>query len=265
MTKIKLYVTKTQSDKSSTAKGTVDNPYTEAEYESMLNNGTWQGGYVQNLGYCLKEVVVSSSYPDSWYIDSEDSWPFDDFDSWSDPSTNIGGDGATGQSETGGSWGNNTGSQGGSLPPGSGGPSSTTPKNPYPQVSISGRKNAIKFALVENVGLQASYNCRYTARITGYNLSLSAGIQRTNFEGKEFWAIARVRLPNQQPIDYKLTYDSQGYIYGTGWSVIGSCTITLPKDGNVQVELIIGYQYDSGIGYSNQSCSIEIYPQGFKQ
>ena len=79
MTKIKLYVTKTQSDKSSTAKGTVDNPYTETEYESMLNNGTWQGGYVQNLGYCLKEVVVSSSYPDSWYIDSEDSWPFDDF------------------------------------------------------------------------------------------------------------------------------------------------------------------------------------------
>ena len=86
MAKIKLYIAKAQSNNSGAAKGTAENPYTEAEYEEMLNNGTWPGGYVQNLGYCMKEVVISSSYPDSGIVDSDDTWPSDDSwtsdDSW---------------------------------------------------------------------------------------------------------------------------------------------------------------------------------------
>ena len=48
MAKVKLYVATPQSSSSGAAKGTASNPYTEAEFESMLNNGTWPGGYVQN-------------------------------------------------------------------------------------------------------------------------------------------------------------------------------------------------------------------------
>ena len=45
MAKIKLYIAKAQNNNSGAAKGTGENPYTEAEYEEMLNNGTWSGGY----------------------------------------------------------------------------------------------------------------------------------------------------------------------------------------------------------------------------
>lgn len=108
MAKIKLYIAKVQSNNSDAAKGTTDNPYTEAEYEAMLNNGTWPGGYVQNLGYCVKEVVISSTYLDSW--SSDEPWPSDDSDSWnydSDPWENSVEAGLTQPSVTGGSGSNN--------------------------------------------------------------------------------------------------------------------------------------------------------------
>ncbi|KGI22888.1 hypothetical protein [Hoylesella timonensis] len=86
MEKIKLYIAKAQSNNSDAAKGTAENPYTEEEFETMLDNGTWPGGYVQNMGYVMKEVVVSSSYPDSGVVDSDDSWSWSDpWDSSSDP------------------------------------------------------------------------------------------------------------------------------------------------------------------------------------
>lgn len=56
--------------------------HSEAGYEAMPNNGTWPGGYVQNLGYYMKEALISSSYPDSLSIDSNDSWFSDYFYSW---------------------------------------------------------------------------------------------------------------------------------------------------------------------------------------
>ena len=67
-------------------------------------------GYVQNLGYCMKEVVISSSCPDSGVIDSDDSWSSDDFDSWnydSDPWENSVEARLTQPSVTGGSGSNN--------------------------------------------------------------------------------------------------------------------------------------------------------------
>ena len=33
-----------------TEKGSVQNPYTIAELETMLEAGTWQGGYVESVG-----------------------------------------------------------------------------------------------------------------------------------------------------------------------------------------------------------------------
>lgn len=43
-------------------KGTVNNPYTVAEYETMLGEGTWAGGFVENLGFAEGENNDDSSY-----------------------------------------------------------------------------------------------------------------------------------------------------------------------------------------------------------
>lgn len=43
-----------------TEKGSVQNPYTIAELETMLEAGTWQGGYVESVGY--NEEDYTSNY-----------------------------------------------------------------------------------------------------------------------------------------------------------------------------------------------------------
>ncbi len=44
--------------------GSQNNPYSEAEYESMLASGTWNGGFVENWGYVSSygDFVVTGSY-----------------------------------------------------------------------------------------------------------------------------------------------------------------------------------------------------------
>lgn len=135
MAKIKLYIAKAQSNNSGAAKGTAENPYTEAEYEAMLDNGTWPGGYVQNLGYCMKEVVISSSYPDSGVIDSDDSLSSDDFDSWDFGSDPLDNSGTGGSGNSNGVTGNNGGHSHGTgtssnTGGGSGSSGRTLPKEP---------------------------------------------------------------------------------------------------------------------------------------
>ena len=43
--------------------GSQSNPYTEAEYDSMLASGTWNGGFVENWGYVSSygDVVVTGN------------------------------------------------------------------------------------------------------------------------------------------------------------------------------------------------------------
>lgn len=60
-------------------KGTLSNPYSQEDYEAMLDAGTWKGGYVKGLGYCMAEVVIwSSSHgsdaSNSECSDSDSSW-----------------------------------------------------------------------------------------------------------------------------------------------------------------------------------------------
>ncbi len=42
-------------------KGSANNPYTVSEYNEMLIDGTWKGGFVQGMGYVLQDVVVKGS------------------------------------------------------------------------------------------------------------------------------------------------------------------------------------------------------------
>ena len=57
---MKRYQVKPQSSNSS-QKGSITNPYSQEEYENMLGNGEWIGGYVSGIGYVLGEVVVTPS------------------------------------------------------------------------------------------------------------------------------------------------------------------------------------------------------------
>lgn len=111
MTQIKVYGSTPQSSGSDAAKGSVDNPYTEAEYEAMLENDTWPGGYVEGLGYCGKAVIVTASYPDSDSMGSDDSWPSED--SYDDPWGSDGNENDTDNSSTGGNHGGQGGNTGG--------------------------------------------------------------------------------------------------------------------------------------------------------
>lgn len=99
MDKIKVY----SSSSSSYPKGSSSNPYTQEEYDDIINSGKdWPGGFVEGLGYVAGDTIITSSYF------SEDSW---EDSSYSDPW----GDSSSSQGTGGGSHGNsNSGGQGGS-------------------------------------------------------------------------------------------------------------------------------------------------------
>ncbi len=140
MKKLKLYSVSTQSGNGTAAKGSASNPYTKEEYEAMLDNDSWPGGYVEGLGYCLRGVTVTASSSDSgsgsWgsgsmfdYWSSMDSYPWDsnpmDYTSSMFPSDTETGNGTwngTGSSNSG-SHSNGGGSHGGNI------------CNTYPQIS----------------------------------------------------------------------------------------------------------------------------------
>ncbi|BAR49077.1 hypothetical protein TFKS16_1509 [Tannerella forsythia KS16] len=45
--------------------GTSANPYTQYEYNTMLNSNSWNGGYVEGIGYVANDVYIhgNSTYP----------------------------------------------------------------------------------------------------------------------------------------------------------------------------------------------------------
>lgn len=73
---IRIY--KPQALSGSGSKGTASNPYTQDEFDHMVESGTWNGGYVEGMGYVLPTVDVWAS-SDSFSDSDSDS------DSWSDP------------------------------------------------------------------------------------------------------------------------------------------------------------------------------------
>lgn len=66
-------------------KGSIDNPYTEAEFNNMCNAGTWTGGYVEGLDYVFGNTDVTASWSGSNFgSDIWDSFPWDDPAPWDD-------------------------------------------------------------------------------------------------------------------------------------------------------------------------------------
>lgn len=42
--------------------GTANNPYTKSEFDYMISNGIWQGGYVEGWGYTYPDLSCTSSF-----------------------------------------------------------------------------------------------------------------------------------------------------------------------------------------------------------
>ncbi len=90
-------------------------------------------------------------------------------------------------------------------------------------------------------------------------MRLSASVMQSNFYGKEFWATAIV-IKGSVKEYHRLEYSEQGYISEEGFCVIGDCTFNLPSSGNVVVKLLVGFNYDTGIGNSGESKEVQVYP-----
>ena len=113
------------------AKGTMENPYSMSECDSMLDNGTWPGGYVKDdsgeVTYVMKSVTVwgysGSGSGSDW--GSDDDWGSDNddgsgSDDWSGSDDGDDGKGVTGNE--GGNPGGNPGGSPGGNPGGGGSP-----------------------------------------------------------------------------------------------------------------------------------------------
>ena len=106
---------------SSGPKGSSAKPYTQDEFDQMVEAGTWEGGYVEGMGYCMGQVTVTASYPDSSSSGSDDSWPSEDSEDKNDhnpPVPPITGGGGGGSSHGGGGTGSGNigGGNGGGKP-----------------------------------------------------------------------------------------------------------------------------------------------------
>lgn len=106
MKEIEVYGVSVASDDTE-PKGSASNPYTYQEFDSMMNNGTWEGGYVEGYGYMDKGVTITGSSEDS---DDSYSWEYPWSSLPSDP-WNLGPDDTAdysgGQSGGGGQTGGN--------------------------------------------------------------------------------------------------------------------------------------------------------------
>ena len=104
MDRIKNYARSSQSG-STSPKGNVSNPYTQEEYDEIIESGSpWTGGYVEGKGYVAPDTYITGSY--GWFswdeFWSENSYP------WSIPdcsgsSSSSGGGSSNGSSNNGGS------------------------------------------------------------------------------------------------------------------------------------------------------------------
>ena len=264
MKKLKLYSVSTQSGNGTAAEGSASNPYTKEEYEAMLDNDTWPGGYVEGLGYCLKGVTVTPSSSNSgsgpwgsgsmfdYWSSMDSSYPWDsnpmDYLSSLYPSDTENGNGTwsgTGNSNSGNhNNGGGNGSHGGSS------------YNPYPQKIVTWTGMAWTILPVEGVGIKGSFNYQCTAKITGYKMFISASVNPINFDDRHFNASVRVNGGEFK----QLTLDPNGYAVSSGWSPVGCIDIDLPKSGAVTITLYIGYDHDSGAGHANYSVERPIYP-----
>jgi len=250
MKTIEIYGVNTASDDTA-PKGSASNPYTYKEFDSMMNNGTWEGGYVEGYGYMDKGVTITGTSEDSEDSYSwEDPWSSLPSDPWESGSEDA--SGSNGE-QGGGGKGSQTGETNKSV----------SPTNPYPQTSKTVRGVAYLYKWAENIGINSTFSYEYSISISGYKMFLWIGCLNTYLPSAKYNAVAYLYFENGGKEEYSLKYDSngQGCITQNGVISIGDCTIALPKYGLKKITLVIGYIYDSSTGYvSDRTDEIQIYP-----
>ena len=106
----------------SAPKGSITNPYTMEEFESLWNSETWPGGYVTGLGYAIGNAIVISSFLGSghgniggsgqnlfaWLEEDEEEQPIETNPNGNLPSGGNGSSSGGGNSGSGGTTNTNT-------------------------------------------------------------------------------------------------------------------------------------------------------------
>lgn len=221
-------------------KGSTENHYTMEEYESLLDKGIWPGGYVEGLGYVIKEVVVKPS----GHTSGESFWGslYDSFSSW------IGsmfGSDETYDENMHPNYDENTSN-------------GSTYANPYPQGPKTYKERAYLHSLAEGIGINACFDYDCGVNISGYKMSASASVNPMNFRGRDFFACVKV-IVNGSEFVYPMSHNIGGSITQYGYTSLGFCDIELPKVRGARVILYIGFMYDSGIGWSSGKHEITVH------
>lgn len=204
----------------SASKGSINNFFTMEEFEEMYNAGTWNGGYVEGISSYVQRNLQIQG---STFIPRlmGNYLGSDSFGSSSDPGVDV---------------------------------------NPYPQCTrlISGKARFPSMLFGAFPGT-FDYSCPVT--ISGYTMTIGAVVNPLTFKNRTFSATAVKKVSGQQDVVYVLSPNNgQGVIIQSGEIYIGECQIVLPASGNVEIDLAIGFDYDSGHGHANGATTIHIYP-----
>ncbi len=131
---------------------------------------------------------------------------------------------------------------------------------PYPQGQRTISGWALKYSLIPGMGIQTTFTFSCPVIISGYKMKIIAVVNPLNYKDRDFWATAVKKIDGKPDVMYTLTQSEGEYIVGTGSVYIGECILDLPQTGNVQVELIIGFNVNTGTGHASGSDTITIYP-----
>lgn len=134
-----------------------------------------------------------------------------------------------------------------------------TKKIHYPQGSQTKRGRKYLYSNAEGIGVNATFDYIIGISITDYTLFVSASYQPINFTNRFFTANLIIKHNGQEYI-HPLSPTLQGDIVQAGYNLIGNCTVGLPSTGTVNITLKVVFNYDTGIGYRNDSAEFQIYP-----
>ena len=241
------------TDVESDEKGSADNPYTLEEFNALLDNDEWEGGYVVGFGYVAPVVDIHGStvYGSDEYSDEFFSWPWGSGSALVWPSDLFGSNyeeennGGNGNNNNGGNnSGNNTGNSSNSY-------------NSYPQGTKLFNNLAFDWEPFDGVGIRATFFYSGSMTIEGRLMTLYAeivnpqpdftysGVLSLYINGKKF---SSVTMSNPGT-----SYIQHGHV------AIGKCSIELPKYGKVKAVLDVIIEMGNLAGHYFGSRSITIY------
>lgn len=201
--------------------------YTEEEMEQMIEDGTWKGGFVEGTYYMPVLNVIGNSGSTT-----------------GNPSGNGQGDsglGGGGSTTGGGTSGNNSGGDGSNDTSTSGnGNAPVQTGNSYPQGTGSFNGQCRDIGEFPSGGFSALFSYGVSYRIEGRTMSISAYVTLTAHREYNYTGGISVIRNGQQVHFEPLRPLTGSYIIDPSYIYIGTGSVTLPYDGNVQVVIIVG-------------------------